>query len=118
MRRRLVVAVAAGILGAPPWTAAAGNRIAPPTHRAAQAALRYFESVQNRDFERLLHELRRPAPPRAFRAVILENLPPEARLVPTHQETAKLAAIKPLLRLHGREDSLDLRLFTYRSIAF
>ena len=79
MGRGLVVAVAAGILG---WSciAAGGNQLAPPTHPAAQAALRYFESVRDRDFETLLRELRRPAPSPTFRAVILENLPPEGRL--------------------------------------
>ena len=117
MGRGLVVAVAAGILG---WSciAAGGNQLAPPTHPAAQAALRYFESVRDRDFETLLRELRRPAPSPTFRAVILENLPPEGRLSPTNRETAKLAAIKPLLRLHEREDSIDLRLFTYGGGAF
>ena len=80
--------------------------------------MRYFESVQDRDFETLLRELRRPAPSPPFRAVILKSLPPEGRLSPTNQETAQLAAIKPLLRLHEREDSLDLGLFTYGRVAF
>ena len=117
MGRRLVVAVAAGILG---WSGIviAGNQLAPPTHPAAQAALRYFESVQDRDVETFLRELRRPAPSPSFRAVILENLPPEGRLSPTNQETAQLAAIKPLLKLHEREDSVHLHLFTYGGGAF
>ena len=44
MGRGLVAAVAAGILG---WSgiASAGNQKDRPTHPAAQAALRYFESV-------------------------------------------------------------------------
>jgi Zn-dependent protease with chaperone function len=116
MGRGLIVAVA-GMLG---WSgiAVAGDQLAPPTHPAAQAALRFFESAQDRGFEVLLRELRRPAPSTAFRAVILENLPSEGRLSPTNQETARLAAIKPLLRLHEREDSIDLRLFTYGGGAF
>jgi len=117
MGPRLIVAVAAGMLGCS-GIAIAGNQLAPPTHPAAQAALRYFESVRERDFETLLRELRRPAPSPLFRAVILENLPPAGRLSPTNQETAKLAAIKPLLRLHEWEDSIDLRLFTYGGGAF
>jgi Zn-dependent protease with chaperone function len=117
MGRRLVVAVVAGILGSS-GIADADNQLAPPTHQAAQAALRYFESVRDRDFETLLRELRRPAPSPPFRAVILENLPPGGRLTPTNQETAKLAAIKPLLRLHEREGSIDLWLFTYGGGAF
>ena len=80
--------------------------------------MRYFESVHDRDFEIFLRELQRPAPSPPFRAVILENLPPEGRLSPTSQEEAKLTAIKPLLRFHEREDSLDLRLFTYSGLAF
>jgi Zn-dependent protease with chaperone function len=117
MGHGLIVAVAAGMLG---WSgiAIAGNPLAPVTHPAAQAALRYFESVQDRDFETLLRELRQPAPPPAIRALILENLPSEGRLSPTNQDTAKLAAIKPLLRLHEREGSIDLRLFTYGGGAF
>jgi hypothetical protein len=117
MGRGLIVAVAAGMLGCS-GIAIAANQLAPPTHPAARAALRYFESVRDRDFETLLRELRRPAPSALFRAVILENLPPEGRLSPTNQETAKLAAIKPLLRLYEREGSLDLRLFTYGGGAF
>ena len=50
-----------------------GNQMARPPHWAAQAALRYFESVQDRDFETFLLGLRRPAPSPPFRAVILEN---------------------------------------------
>jgi Zn-dependent protease with chaperone function len=117
MGRGLVVAVAAGILG---WSciATGGNQLAPPTHPAAQAAQRYFESVRNRDFETFLRELRQPPPPPAIRALILENLPPQGGLSPTDRETAKLAAIRPLLRLHEREDSIDLRLFTYGGGAF
>ena len=116
MGRGLAVAVAAGILG---WSgiAIAGNQMRLPTHPAAQAALRYFESVPDRDFLALLRELRRPAPSPAFRALILENLPPQG-LSPTDRETAKLAAIGPLLRLHEREGSIDLRLFTYGGGAF
>ena len=58
MGRGLVAAVAAGILG---WSgiASAGNQKDRPTHPAAQAALRYFESVRNRGFETFLRELRR-----------------------------------------------------------
>ena len=117
MGLRLIVAVATGILG---WSciAVAGNQIPPPTHPAARAALRYFESVRNRDFETFLRELRQPAPPPVIRALILENLPPQGGLSPTDRETAKLAAIRPLLRLHEREDSIDLRLFTYGGGAF
>ena len=65
MRRGLVVAVAAGILD---WSgiAIAANQSAPPTHPAAKAALRYFESVRDRDFETVLRELRRPAPSPPF----------------------------------------------------
>ena len=74
--------------------------------------------MHDRDFEIFLRGLRRPAPSPPFRAVILENLPPEGRLSPTSQEEAKFAAIRPLLRFHEREDSLDLRLFTYNGIAF
>src|SRR5262245_19366764 len=117
MGRGLVAAVAAGMLG---WSgiAIAGNQKDRPTHPAAQAALRYFESVRDHDFETLLRELRPPAPSPPFRAVVLETLPPEGGLSPTDRETAKLAAIKPLLRFHEREDSIDLRLFTYGGGAF
>jgi hypothetical protein len=117
MDHRRVAATAAGVLS---WslTAAAGNHTALPTHPAAQAALRYFGSVQGRDFETWLRELRRPAPSRAFRSFILENLPADGRLSPTDQEAARLGAIRPLLRFHERENSIELQLFTYGGGAF
>lgn len=46
-----------------------------PTDQAAQVALRYFESVQVTDFDTLLRELRRPAPPASVRAWVIKNLP-------------------------------------------
>ena len=104
MGRGLVVAIAAGILG---WSGIgiAGNQSAPPTHPAAQAALRYFESVRDRDFEKLLRELRRPAPSPPFRAVILENLPPEGRLSPTNREDRQAGVYKapPEVARAGRQ---------------
>ena len=117
MGRGLVAAVAVGILG---WSgiAIAGNQKDRPTHPAAQAALRYFESVRNRGFETLLRELRRPAPPAASRALILENLPIEGGLSPTDREARKLSSLRPLLRWHDREDSIEVRLFTYGGGAF
>ena len=117
MGRGLVAAVAAGILG---WSgiASAGNQKDRPTHPAAQAALRYFESVRNRGFETFLRELRRPAPPAASRALILENLPIEGGLSPTDREAGKLSSIRSLLRWHEREDSIEVRLFTYGGGAF
>lgn len=117
MGRGLVVAVAAGMLGCS-GIAIAGNQKDQPTHPAAQAALRYFESVRNRGFETVLRELRRPAPPAASRALILENLPIEGGLSPTERETGKLSSLRPLLRWHDREDSIEVRLFTYGGGAF
>ena len=117
MGRRLVAAVAAGMLG---WSGIgiAGNQKDRPTHPAAQAALRYFESVRDRGFETLLRELRRPAPPAASRALILESLPIEGGLSPTDREARQLSSLRPLLRWHDREDSIEVRLFTYGGGAF
>ena len=98
--------------------AIAGNQSTPPTHPAAQAALRYFESVRDRGFETLLQELRQPPPPAAMRARILENLPEQGGLSPTDRETGKLSSSRPLLRWHDREDSIEVRLFTYGGGAF
>ena len=51
-----------------------------PTHPAAQAALRYFESVQDQDVDALLRRLRRPAPVPEVRAIVIRNLPKEGDL--------------------------------------
>jgi hypothetical protein len=109
MDRKLVVAVVvAGMLGGSRTTVAA-RQTDPPTHPAALAALRYFESVQHGDFDAFLRQLRRPAPSPAIRAIAIAKLPEKGRLTPTADEAAKLAAIRPLLRFHGREH--DLRCF-------
>jgi hypothetical protein len=117
MAREIVVAlVVAGILGGSGTVAA--SKKDQPTHRAAQAALRYFESVQNADFDAFLHQLRRPAPSPAGRAMVVRTLPEEGELTPTAQEAAKLDAIRPVLALHGREHDMELRLITVDGLAF
>lgn len=117
MGREIVTAlVVAGILGGS-GTAAASEKDQ-PTHRAAQAALRYFESVQDADFDAFLRQLRRPAPSSIVRAIVINNLPKEGELTPTAQEAAKLAAIRPLLAFHGRDHDMELRLITVGGPAF
>ena len=111
MARRIVVAVViAGMLGGS-RTAVASKRTDPPTHPAARAALRYFESVQDRDFDALLRQLRQPPPSPAFRAAVIATLPIEGALTPTADQEVKLAAILPLLAFHGREHDMRLQLF-------
>lgn len=94
--------------------AASANAQAPepdgPRHKAALAALRYFESVQGADFDALLRQLRRPAPPLAVRARVIETLPKEGALSPTTEEAAKLERIQPVLAVHGRDHDLEVRL--------
>ena len=118
MGRGLVVAVAAGILG---WSgiAIAGNQSAPPTHPAAQAALRYFESVRDRDFETLLRELRRPAPSAAMSRRNPRKPAATGRPLPDGSgNRPSCRPYGPLLRWHEREDSIEVRLFTYGGGAF
>jgi hypothetical protein len=117
-RRIVVVAVAAaGILGGS-RAAAGSNESDLPTHRAALAALRYFESVQEGEFDALLRKLRRPAPSPAVRAMVIASLPKEGELAPTADEAAKLAAVRPLLAFHGRDHDMTLRLFTVGRVSF
>jgi Zn-dependent protease with chaperone function len=89
-----------------------------PSDWWAQAALQYFESVQVTDFDALLRQLRRPAPPASVRAWVIKNLPGEGELTPTAQEAAKLRALLPVLAFHGRERDMELRLITAGGLAF
>jgi hypothetical protein len=86
--------------------------------QSAQAALRYFESVQVTDFGTLLRQLRRPAPPASVRAWVIKNLPREGVLTPTAQETTKLEVLLPVLAFHGREHDMELLLITAGGLAF
>ena len=89
-----------------------------PTDPAAQAALQYFESFQGTDFDTLLRQLRRPAPPASVRAWVIKNLPREGQRTPTAEEAAKLEVLLPVLAFHGRERDVELRLFTAGGLAF
>ena len=117
MGREIVIAQAiAGILvGSGTVATSQHDR---PTHPAAQAALRHFESVQNADFDGLLHQLRRPAPSSTVRDIVIRNLPKEGALTPTAREAAKLAVLRPLLAFHQREAAIETRLFTVGGQAF
>lgn len=88
-----------------------------PTHPAAQAALRYFESIRVADFETLLSQLRRPAPPPSVRARVSKNLPVQDKLTPSVQEAAKLEGLLPLLAFHERERAIDVWLVTAGGLA-
>jgi hypothetical protein len=117
MGREIVIVLAvAGILGGS--ATAAASRKDQPRHQAAQAALQYFESVQELDFEAWLQHLRRPAPPPDVREMVIRTLPEEGELTPTAQEAAKLASIHPVLAFHQREHDMELRLITVGGLAF
>jgi hypothetical protein len=88
-----------------------------PTDPAAQAALRYFESIRVTDFETLLRQLRRPAPPPSVRARAIKNLPIEQKLTPSVQEAAKLEGLLPVLAFHERERVIDVWLITAGGLA-
>jgi len=88
-----------------------------PTDPAAQAALRYFESIRVADFETLLRQLRRPAPPPSVRARVIRNLPVEEKLTPSVQESAKLEGLLPVLAFHERERVIDLWLIKAGGLA-
>jgi hypothetical protein len=109
--------VAAGmLLGS--RTVVASKQTDPPTHPAAQAALRFFESVQDGDFDGFLRQLRRPAPSPASRAIEIAKMPKEGQLIPTLDEAVKLSALRPLLQFHGRERDMELQLFSEGGVAF
>jgi hypothetical protein len=117
MAREIVVAL--GVAGILVGSGTAGTaQQDQPTHPAAQAALQYFESVKDADFEGLLIQLRRPPPSPTVRTTVIRNLPKEGALTPTPREAAKLAAIRPLLAFHQREAVIETRLFTAGGQAF
>jgi Zn-dependent protease with chaperone function len=116
-RKIMVAVVVAGMVGGS-MTAVASKQADPPTHPAALAALRYFESVQDGDFDGFLRQLRQPAPPPAIRGIEIARLPKKGEVTPTADQAAKLAAIRPLLAFHGREHDMELRLFTDGKVAF
>jgi hypothetical protein len=89
----------------------------PPTDPTAQAALRYFESIPVTDFETLLRQLGRPAPPPSVRARAIRNLPVEQKLTPTAKEAAKLGGLLPILTLHERERDIEVWLITAGGLA-
>jgi hypothetical protein len=107
--------VAAGILVGS-RTVVASKQTDPPTHPAAQAALRFFESVQDGDFDGFLRQLRRPSP--ASRGIEIARLPKEGQVIPTPDEAVKLSAVRPLLQFHGREHDMELLLFSEGGVAF
>ena len=89
-----------------------------PTHKAALTTLHYFQSVPNADFEGLLRRLRRPPLPPAIRARVIDALPEKGALTPTPREARKLAATSSVLRFHGRDDDMTVRLVTVGGVAF
>ena len=114
-----IVAMVLGLVGTVAGSVGAVQReVERPSDQAAQVALRYFESVQVRDFDTLLRELRRPAPPASVRAWVIKNLPPEGALTPTAEEAAKLHVLLPVLAFHGREQDMEFRLITVGGLAF
>ena len=111
--------VAAGIVGMLfGASTAASSQKDQPTHPAAQAALRYFESIEDANFDALLHQLRRPSLSPAVRDMVIRNLPKEGELIPSPQEAARLAIIRPLLAFHGREHDMEVRLITVGGSSF
>jgi hypothetical protein len=117
MGHEIVVALAiAGILLGSGTDAASHQD--QPTHPAAQAALRYFDSLQDLHLDAVLDQLRRPAPSPAVRALVIRNLPKEGELIPTAHEAKKLAIIRPVVALHGRADDIEVRLITVDGHAF
>ena len=114
-----VIAMVLALVGTAAGSVSAGQRESErPTDQVAQAALRYFESVQVTDFDALLRQLRRPAPPASVRAWVIKNLPAEGALTPTAEEAAKLHVLLPVLAFHGREQDMELRLITAGGLAF
>jgi hypothetical protein len=116
-RTTVVAVVVAGMVGGS-MPAVASKQTDPPTHPAAVAALRFFEAIQDGDFDGFLRRLRPPAPSSLIRAIEVARLPEKGRLTPTADEAVKLAAVRPLLRFHEREHDLELALFTEGGVAY
>ena len=107
MARNIILVL--GLVGIVGVSVTAGAREGTrPIDPAAQAALRYFESIGVTGFAALLQRLRRPAPPPSVRARVIKNLPVEQKVTPTVQEAAKLEGLLPVLAFHERDRVIDV----------
>ncbi len=117
MGRNIVVGLAlVGLLDAPAATSVVNDD--ERTHPAVRAALRDVVSMQEAGIESVLRLRRRPAPPPDVRARIVALLPQEGTVSPDARQARKLAALQPLLALHGRDLDLEVRLFTVGGAAW
>jgi hypothetical protein len=116
MGRLLATCAAAAAMAVAPQGAASAESL--PNHSAALAALQYFASVPDADFDALMSRLRGAPLPPEVRALVIANLPREGELTPTLEETALLDTIAPVLRFHRREQEMVVRLATVGGLAF
>jgi len=117
MNRTIITVLAALALAASTRSGVAqDNRL--PSHKAALSTLRYFQSVPDTDFDGLLDRLRRPPLPAAIQSKVIDTLPKAGELVPTAEETLKLAAISTVLRFHRRDTDMTVRVITVGGVAF
>ena len=115
-RQLLATCAAAAAMAVAPQGAASAEQL--PTHSAALAALQYFESVPDADFDALMSRLRGAPLPPEVRALVIANLPREGELVPTRKEAALLDTIAPVLKFHRRDQEMVVRLVTVGGLAF
>jgi Zn-dependent protease with chaperone function len=117
MGRDFVVGLAlVGLLDAQTATSSVNEQ--EDTHPAVRSAMREAVSLRDSGIETVLRLQRRPAPPPDLRARVVALLPREGALSPNVREARKIAALQPLLALHGRDLDLDVRLFTVGGAAW
>jgi hypothetical protein len=76
----------------------------------AGTAFAFFGRVDSDDVEAFLTEIR-PAPPSAaHKDRVISELPTEGELRPSAEDLAKLASVKPILRLHQRQGAIEIKL--------
>jgi hypothetical protein len=107
LQRLRAVAVIVIVLSALP--VAAGEKERSQPSRPAARAPSFFETVGATSIPEFLGRIR-PAPlSPALRAQVLASLPREGELQPTAAERAKLAALEPVLDLHGRKGTVEIK---------
>lgn len=76
---------------------------------AGARALAYFEKIEGRSFDEHLQSSRPARLSPELRAQVLAGLSLRDEVTPSARGRAKLAALEPILRYHGRNSEIELR---------
>lgn len=95
-----------------PYSAGTQDGAGATSHPAVEKVLSDLSAGTALDLESRLRLQRRPAPSAAVRARALALLPDRGAVTPDVHQARKLAALQPVLALHGRDTDLVIRMFT------